>query len=341
MEQQLPSRQGQYIADDASWYRPLIGIPCCVGRRAGATYPLAGTYRPFTQLVELAGGTPVLLPPVADPAAGAAFWQVLDGLLLPGGVDVHPAAYGEEPHPLLGTVDVDEDALEIGLVREGLSWDIPCLGINRGMQLLNVAVGGTLFQDLIGQLGGGIWHHVTTRQARTYLAHPISVIGQTRLAACIGTGPLLVNSFHHQGIRRLGEGVCISALAPDDVIEAIELSEQRFVLGVQWALEALALTGDQRMLALFQAYIEAARAYGLERHQRQLQGRRLLERVEGMWVRDVAAYAQCRQALFADGALGLLEESQQRQHLPILKGQVRAMAEALGRPDPTPPGTRL
>lgn len=342
MNQQTSHRQGQYTPGDTGWHRPVIGIPTITGKRAGAVYPLLGAYRPFTELVELAGGTPVLLPPVADPAALAGVFPVLDGLLLPGGGDLHPGAYGEAPHPRLGTVDQEADHLELGLVREGLTWDVPLLAINRGMQVLNVALGGSLFQDLAAQLGGGTWHHITTGQSRTYLAHPVSIMPGTRLASLVGEELLLVNSFHHQGIKRVGEGLVIGALAPDDVVEAIELPQQRFALGIQWSLESLALDGEQRMLTLFQAFIEAASIYGGERRRCQMQGRRVLERLERMWERDVAAYEQQRLALFAEPCrLGALEEVQQRQQLPILKGQVRAVAEALGWPDPTTAGTRL
>jgi len=337
VEQQTPSRQEHYNTGEASWYRPVIGIPCCGAKRAGARYPLLGTYRPFTELIELAGATPLLLPPVADPAALAGLVALVDGLLLPGGGDVHPQAYGEEPHPLLGTVDVEEDALELSLVREALTWHLPLLGVNRGMQVLNVACGGSLFQDLRSQLGQGVWSHVTTRQARTYLAHPVSVVPKTRLAEIVKTDPLLVNSFHHQGVKHLGAGLAIGALAPDDVIESIELGTACFALGVQWSLEALALDGDQRMLALFQAFIDAARVYGSERRGRGIQARNALSRWEQMWVCDQVAYTEGRRRLLGEEPLGALEELELRRDLPVLKGRLQATAQALNLSDPTPP----
>lgn len=121
-----------------------------------------------------------------------------------------------------------------------------------------MALFGTLYQDLAAQLGNGVWQHCTIGQPRSFLAHPASVIPGTRLAGLVGEDLLLVNSFHHQAIKRLGEGLRIAALAPDDVIEAVEAPKRRFVLGTQWSLEALAMEGDQRMLAVFQRFIEAA-----------------------------------------------------------------------------------
>jgi putative glutamine amidotransferase len=334
--QTLPSRQPQYTPDAPAWYRPVIGIPWTAGPRAKCFAPVWSAY---AQAIEQAGGTPFLLLPMVDVAAFAPLWMWLDGLLLPGGVDVHPFAYGEDPHPLLGAVDPEADRLELWLAQEAIERAVPLLGINRGMQVMNVACGGSLVQDLTAQRET-VLSHVMVGQPRAQHAHPVSIVADTRLAALIGSAPAFVNSFHHQGVQDVGNGLAVAALAPDDVIEAIERPAQRFALGVQWAIEALVLDGDRRMQRVFAGFIDAARAYGMQRQARLLHGRAALERWERMWVRDLAAYTQGRSQLFGAEPLGDLEALELRQTLPGLKGRVQAIVEALGLPDPTPPTGR-
>lgn len=337
MTQPLLSRHPQYTPEMPAWYRPIIGIPWSAGPRAKLFAPV---WTAYAQAIEQAGGTPLWLPPVADVAAFAPLWMWLDGVLLPGGVDVHPFAYGEDLHPRLGTVDPEADRLELWLAEEALQRNLPTLGVNRGMQVLNVAVGGSLIQDLVAQLGT-TWSHVTIGQPRCVPAHPVSIVPGTCLADLIGPESAFVNSFHHQGIKEPGRGVAIAAMAPDDVVEAIALPERRFALGVQWAIEALALAGDQRMQRVFAGFIEAARAYGMERQRRLLLARATLDQWERQWVRDLAAYTQGRQRLFGEEPLGDLDALELRQTLPVLKGRLQAVTEALGLPDPTPPAGRL
>lgn len=237
--------------------RPIIGVPCYAGKRAGTLRPFYGNNRAYTKALEMAGGTPVLLPQFADLSTLEPLCARLDGLLLPGGVDIHPRAYGEEPHPLLGTVDPDEDRLELALVDYFLEMDLPVLGICRGQQLLNVALRGTLYQDIRAQRPES-FKHANSSKPRTYRAHEVNVIPGTRLAGLLGTEPLMVNSFHHQAIKTPGRNVLIAATAPDGIIEGIELPNHRFVVAVQWHPEELAVDGDERMLRLFQGFVEAA-----------------------------------------------------------------------------------
>ena len=336
-------RQTQHTTP--AWYRPVIGIPWTAGPRSKLFAKVGAAY---TQAIEQAGGTPLWLPPVADVAVLAPLWMWLDGVLLPGGVDIHPFAYGEDLHPRLGTVDPEADRIELWLAEEAIQRNLPLLGINRGMQVLNVAVGGSLIQDLAAHLGTK-WH-MTIGQARCAPAHPVSVVPGTRLADLLGAEPALVNSWHHQGIKELGKGVTIAALAPDEVIEAIELPKRRFACAVQWAIEALVLAGNERMQRVFAGFIEAARGYGMERKARLWQGRAALDRWERLWVRDLVAYTQGRERLYREEVpgeqddlepLGDLEALELRRDLPVLKGHVQAATEALGLPDPTPPAGRL
>lgn len=337
MTQTSIHRQFQYTPEAAGWHRPIIALPWSAGRRSGV---FAQVWHAYSEVIEQAGGTPLWLPPLAGPDALAPLWMWLNGLLLPGGVDVHPFAYGEDPHPLLGAVDPEADRLELWLAQEALERDLPVLGINRGMQVMNVACGGSLLQDLTAQRET-VLSHVTAGQPRAQHAHPVNIRSDTRLAALIGSAPAFVNSFHHQGVKDVGNGLAVAALAPDDVIEAIERPAQRFALGVQWAIEAMALAGDERMQRVVAGFVEAARAYGMQRQARLLQGRAALERWEGMWVRDLAAYSQGRAQLFGEEPLGVLEELELRRDLPVLKGRVQAVTEALGLPDPTPSAGRL
>ena len=177
-------RQPQYTPDALAWYRPVIGIPWSATRRAGIFAPI---WRAYLQAIQDAGATAILLPPVPESAAFAPLWQCLDGLLLPGGLDIQPEIYGEVPHPLLGTVDPEADRLELGLAQEALERDLPLLGINRGVQVLNVACQGTLYQDVGTQLDT-TWSHVTVGQPRETHAHPVNSVPGTRLAALPSLG---------------------------------------------------------------------------------------------------------------------------------------------------------
>ncbi len=237
--------------------RPVIGIPCYEGKRAPTMRPFYGNNRAYVKAVEQAGGIPVLIPHFDDLTALEPLCSRLDGLLLPGGADIHPRNYGEEPSPLLGEVDEEEDRLDLALARYFLEMDLPILGICRGVQLLNVAIRGTLYQDITDQRPNSEPHAIID-QPRFYRAHSISIKPGTRLAELIGTEPLMVNSLHHQAVKALGRNAIISATAPDGVVEGIELPEHRFAIGIQCHPEELVADGDERSRLLFQGFIKAA-----------------------------------------------------------------------------------
>jgi putative glutamine amidotransferase len=237
--------------------RPVIGIPCYEGQRAPTLRPFYGNNRAYVKAVEQAGGIPVLIPHLDDLTAVEQICERLDGLLLPGGADIHPKNYGEEPHRLLGEVDEEEDRLDLALTRYFLERDLPILGICRGVQLLNVATRGTLYQDLTDQRPDTEAHAII-HQPRFYRAHRIIIKPGTRLAQLIGTQPLEVNSLHHQAVKTTGPNVIISATAPDGVVEGIELPEHRFAVGVQCHPEELVAAGDERSRLLFQGFIKVA-----------------------------------------------------------------------------------
>jgi putative glutamine amidotransferase len=207
----------------------------------------------------LAGGAPILIPLELSERAWHSIFRRLDGLLFPGGVDVHPSHYGEPSHPKLGRVDADLDEAELVLARWALQDDLPTLAICRGIQLINVAAGGSLYQDLPAQFPGALRHAFPAPEyPRDHRAHPVHVEPGTRLVVALGTRKLEVNSRHHQAIKELAPGFAITARAPDGVIEGIEKEDATFVVGVQWHPESLA-ADDPRMLALFEAFVGACR----------------------------------------------------------------------------------
>jgi putative glutamine amidotransferase len=209
----------------------------------------------YMRAIERAGGLPVALPPLRDENVGPLLGQ-LSGLLLTGGPDIDPACYGAEPHPELGPIDHDVDVFEIELCRQADRGGLPILGICRGAQVLNVAREGSLIQHLPEITSGTIEHRQSEPGDRT--THVVQVAPDSGLAQTTGGGPVRVNSFHHQSIDRLGDGLRQVAWSEDGVIEAIEDPDDdgQLVLGVQWHAETL--TAETEQLALFERLVQAA-----------------------------------------------------------------------------------
>jgi len=247
---------------------PLIGITTSELRRPENAPPILHGEPPGTELalglsypsaVLQAGAIPVILAPLPD-SRDAPILERLDGLLLSGGPDIHPHAYGQEPDPQLGVTEQRLDGWELALTRRALTSGLPVLGVCRGLQVLNVAAGGTLHQHLPDVVGEAINHRQSAPGSEP--THTVEVEPGTRLAELLGTGTADVNSFHHQAIDRLGEGIRVSARAPDSTIEAIDWvggPSAAFALGVQWHLESL-IAGRPEQLALLTALVDAARA---------------------------------------------------------------------------------
>jgi putative glutamine amidotransferase len=237
--------------------RPLIGLTTTLRPDTHATQ-LAGIRRTYIQAVLDAGGAPVLIPPASVDVLRTIFAR-LDGLLLPGGVDVDSAEFGESPHPKVGTVEVERDKLELPLCRWALAEGKPVLGICRGIQVMNVAAGGTLYQDVPAQYTTTIAHATDTALPRGFLAHDVLLQADTRLAMLVGRDPLMVNSWHHQAIKAVGRGLVVSARARDGIIEAVEAPEHRFAVGVQFHPEDLYETSE-RLQRLFAGFVAACAA---------------------------------------------------------------------------------
>jgi len=241
--------------------RPLIGIPAATLEpppNPGAPYfQFSGNY---PAALAACGALPVIIPLGLPEELLRELFERLDGLLLAGGVDVAPEAYGETPHPALGRVDPLRDATELTVARWALAADLPILGICRGIQSLNVAAGGTLYQDLSAQYAGAIRHaHRPAESPWERPTHRVTVTADSRLATILGVRELPVNSFHHQAVKDPAPGFAVVARAEDGVIEGIERPAGRFVVGVQWHPEGMFRT-DPAARRLFAAFVEAARS---------------------------------------------------------------------------------
>ena len=211
----------------------------------------------YTRSVYRAGGLPVILPmPSADPAILDEYLASVDGLLFTGGEDVHPKFYSEAVRPACEEIDRDRDVFELGLAARALERGIPTFGICRGLQLLNVACGGSLYQDL-SERPGTRPEHRTKREERAQLRHGVRILPDTRLREIVGSEEVKVTSTHHQLVNRLGNGLRVAALGDDGIIEAIERPDHPFFLAVQWHPERMA-DHHPDQLALFQALVRSA-----------------------------------------------------------------------------------
>ena len=241
--------------------KPLIGITSSMGL---GIYSMTQDNLPqeqhrlgdkYVQAIVKAGGIPVILPAMEDPAVMEAMAEGLDGILLSGGGDVDPARYGQRATGHLGGVSVRRDTAELALAKYAIEkTNKPVLGICRGIQVMNVAMGGSLHIDLPD---AGKLCHSLTMYPRYVPTHDVQVEPDTKLAK-IMDGAARVNSFHHEAIDELAECFAVTARSlPDDVIEAVEIPGDRFVVGVQWHPEEL--TGQEEAARLFRAFVEAAK----------------------------------------------------------------------------------
>ena len=201
-----------------------------------------------------AGGLPVLIPLNMSNEDLDLLMLRLDGILFTGGYDIDPRQYGSQPHPKVEGVDTDRDRVEIHLVQELIRLGKPFFGICRGCQVINVALGGSLYEDLPEQFRGDIPHD-NHDHPRNYLAHTVDVQSGSKLASILTVSSAWVNSLHHQGVNKLAGGLKIAAIASDGLIEAFELVNYPFGLAVQWHPEEL--QEHETMRALFQAFVRS------------------------------------------------------------------------------------
>jgi len=223
---------------------PFIGITADLsdGQRHGNKLPAEPTSfspRRYSQAIEAAGGLSVILPPTRFGAAPREFVNRLDGLLISGGdFDIHPRFYGEKPIEGLRSIKPDRTEFELELTGMALQRDLPVLGICGGAQAINVALGGSLYQDIATQIQDAAEHQQSSKKETG--GHQIQIQPGTQLQKIVKQQTLEVNTTHHQAVNRLGKGLVVNAIAEDGLIEGIESSRHSFVLGLQWHPEVLA-----------------------------------------------------------------------------------------------------
>lgn len=234
--------------------RPLVGIIGNLLIDQGGMFPgyeRAYVNNDYVQAVTMAGGIPFILPLISDYESIKRQIESMDALIISGGYDVNPLIYGEEPIQQQGFLCPERDEYDIKVIKIALELNKPILGICRGLQILNAALGGTLYQDTSVIEEGCIKHQQSSRP--DVASHTVNVIKGTRLYDMLGER-VFTNSFHHQAIKKLAPGFKISARAKDGVIEAIE-KEDGFVIGIQWHPEMMAKK-DSKMLNLFKELIK-------------------------------------------------------------------------------------
>lgn len=234
---------------------PIIGITCF---SLGGDCPRSAVNQSYIDAIVTAGGAPLCIPLGLDGQGIEQIYPLLDGLLLPGGVDVAPDEYGEERHSALGVVDEARDSLELTLTRHALRDDMPILGICRGIQLLAVAAGGTLYQDVPTQWGTHVRHEVR-EFGRDFLTHTIAIDSASHLGTALRCTSARVNSLHHQAVRDVPPGFVVTAQSEEGLIEAIEQPDHRFVVGIQCHPEEIWRTTAPEFAALFSAFVQAVR----------------------------------------------------------------------------------
>ena len=235
--------------------KPIIGLTTY--ERERRAYCVVVT--DYVHSVFAAGGLPVPIPTIADDADRDAYLDMVDGILFTGGADINPACYGEEPLWEVESLVPYKDDYELGLFRKAYERSMPIFGVCRGSQLINVGLGGTLYQDIHAQIPGSFGHY-PKEIPEDELYHSVHVREDSRLRSILGVDTIQVNSFHHQAIKALGGHLAVGAVSTDRIIESIEGEEGRFLLGVQWHPECLTKRYPA-FLKLFASFVEAAAGY--------------------------------------------------------------------------------
>jgi putative glutamine amidotransferase len=215
--------------------------------------------RPYADAILAAGLIPLIVPPMSEEGA-VAILDAVRGLVLTGGEDVDPAFFAAQRHPATGPANDLRDRIELALAKEAAARRIPTLAICRGVQVLNVALGGTLVQDIPSELKTTIEHDA--KSERGSRVHSVDVDGGSRLAGIVGSNQITTNSFHHQSVDRLAPGLCTVAKSPDGVVEAVECADRAWwAVGVQWHPEELTGTSEDWDRKLFAEFARAVRSF--------------------------------------------------------------------------------
>ncbi|MHB8124750.1 MAG: gamma-glutamyl-gamma-aminobutyrate hydrolase family protein [Desulfitobacteriaceae bacterium] len=231
--------------------KPVIGISVAHCQEELITFPREN----YVRCIKAAGGIPILIPPLVDQSEALEMLNLIDGLLLSGGGDISPALMGEFPERGIGCCFPERDLGELLLAKLAFQQDTPVLGICRGIQIMAVAAGGKIYQDISQQLSQSFQHKQTA--PRQYPWHEVKIL-DSRLGQILGEENISVNSFHHQAIKKIPEGFCINALSSDGIIEGFEKIGARFCLGVQWHPESM--PNEVHSYAIFKGFLAACRS---------------------------------------------------------------------------------
>lgn len=237
--------------------KPLIGIVAYsqIYEKYGWDYDVS--YSMNSVGVERAGGLPILIPSRLSDESLRDLFDRVDGVLFPGGGDVHPENYNTALSEKSWWVDQVRDRAELAMAKWSVEADKPIFGICRGIQLVNVALGGSLYQDVPTERKSDVYHNQPLAPSRSALAHPVQIAEESKLASILGEPQVMVNSYHHQGIKDLAPRLEVVATAADGLVEAVEVQDHHFGLAVQWHPEDL--LDDDRMQHLFNAFVAAIR----------------------------------------------------------------------------------
>ena len=229
--------------------KPLIGLSVAVDDEATVS-----AYYTYTKAIELGGGIPLIIPYTESEETKARLISLCDGFCFTGGGDIHPNYYGEQVKDACGKITDLRDTLELSLFRAALKTQKPILGICRGAQLVNVALGGTLYQDIPSEYETQLAHNQS--EPKMEYSHSVSVVAGTPLAELVGEGEMRANSFHHQAAKRLGNGLLPMAYAPDGLVEAMYFPAYSYLRAYQWHPERLC-EKDEKNKAIFCEFIAA------------------------------------------------------------------------------------
>jgi putative glutamine amidotransferase len=235
--------------------QPLIGITAGHSKNKHGL-PQIHLLRTYVDATVAAGGVPVLLPPELSKSDWKLLYRKLDGIILSGGADMDPATFHGDAHPTIYGTDSERDALEIKLTRQVVDDEKPFLAICRGFQVLNVALGGTLYTHISEQFNDKVQHDTNRECPRDYLAHDVKVEEGTHLSKILGEPILKVNSWHHQGVKDIPPMLEVTAHSPDGLVEGLEIPTHPYAIAVQWHPEWM--PQDPAMRNLFKTFIDAS-----------------------------------------------------------------------------------
>ena len=235
--------------------KPLIGITAGHSKNKFGL-PIIHLLRTYVDATIAAGGVPVIIPSELSATDWKILYTKLDGVIFSGGADMDPKTFNGEEHPTVSNVDHERDALEIAIAKQVVDDEKPFLAICRGFQVLNVALGGTLYTHICDQFGNEIQHDSNRELSRDYLAHEVKVDEDTRLAEILGEPILKVNSWHHQGVKEIAPILEVTAHSPDGLVEGMEIPAHPYAIAVQWHPEWM--PEDPAMRNLFATFVEAS-----------------------------------------------------------------------------------